>query len=166
MVEKEDMLTSPLIYPVGKGTPNYYDMEVSLDWMLWFNLQILPENPKDSCGLYNWIDPRYECFSDKSGVVDPLNPDDPLLSLPEDFTFTIETYPNPSSGSIRVKVLGVLTEDSEIKLVDNLGRVHHQRHFKHDNDNNEISIENLESGKYILSVTNNGKIVSKAVVVY
>jgi hypothetical protein len=162
MIEKEDMLTSPVIYPVGKGTPNYYDMEVLLDWMLWFNLQILPENPEDSCGLFNWIDPRYECYSNNQII----NPDDPLLSLSEDFTFNVETYPNPSSGSVRVKVLGVLAKESEMKLVDNLGRVHHQRHLKHDNDEKEVLIENIESGKYILSVTNKGRIVSKAVVVY
>lgn len=162
MVAKQDMLTTPVIYPIGKGTPNFYDMELSIEWMLWLNLQVLPEIPGDSCGLFNWIDPRYECYSDFNAI----NPDDPILSLHEDFTFNVETYPNPSNGSLRVKVLGVLAQESEVKLIDNLGSVHYQRHFKHDNGREELLIENIESGKYILSVSNNGKIVSKTVVVY
>lgn len=158
MVEKRDMLTSPVIYPVGKGTPNHYDMELPLAWMLWFNLQVIPENPKDSCGLYNWVNPRFECFSDIEEAV---------LSSSESINFDIETYPNPSQGYLQVRIYGIAGVEYNLRLTDVSGREILTKNSKISHGKiHELTLEKLKPGKYVLSVYNNGKTVSKSVVVY
>lgn len=89
-VEIEDLLTTPWIYPPGKGYPNSFDMEVPVAWMQWFNLQIFREDSKDSCGVFHWANARYECFSDRK---------EPVLSMEEE-SFTL--YPNPSTGTFQL----------------------------------------------------------------
>lgn len=146
MADKRDMFTTPLIYPIGKGTPNSYDIEIPLEWMLWFNMQVVPTGT-DSCGLYNWIDPRYECYSDIM--------EDPVLGN-EERDSELSLYPNPSSGSFTVTSKNLPKGKNDILIFDILGREVYRKEMDLEAPlkESEVLIQGLSSGKYLLQLKN------------
>lgn len=145
MVEKEDLLTSPLIYPPGKGTPNSYAMEVPVAWMQWFNLQVLLTDSTDSCGIYNWADPRYECYSDRKEILLP-NERENLEVIP---------FPNPSDGRFNLAFGVPLSGLYQLTITDISGReVFGIQKTTPGTHHLEVDASHLAAGNYFISIKN------------
>jgi|GEM_PF-2117586 len=145
MIEMEDLLTTPLIYPPGKGYPNSYDMEVPVSWMQWFNLEVLLTDSTDSCGIYNWANPRYECYSDRQEILLP-NETEELAVTP---------FPNPSDGRFTLLFGTLLSGEYKLTLTDISGRkVMETTRMTADTQRLEVNAGHLDAGVYFISVKN------------
>lgn len=145
MIEMQDLLTTPLIYPPGKGFPNSYEMEVPVSWMQWFNLEVLLTDSTDSCGIYNWANPRYECYSDSQG---------PLLPNETDI-LTVTPFPNPSDGRFNLAFGTPLTGEYKLTITDISGReVFETSNITTSAQRLEVNAGHLEVGSYFIYVKN------------
>lgn len=153
-VQNRDLLTTPLIYPVGKGKPNIYEMEVALPFMQWFALEILPENGK--CGMYVWGNPRFECVSDLVGEV--------LDSKPAITDLLV--YPNPSNSVVQVKYWSGMAGDATLKIVHENGVLLREEKVEVKAGNNEYTFIEIVKGKHILTIEKDGLLETKHILVY
>lgn len=145
MVGMQDLLTSPVIYPPGKGTPNSYDMEVPIDWMLWFNLQVLLTDSTDSCGIYNWANPRYECYSDRKEALLPSETED----------LDVTPFPNPSDGRFSMVFGTPLNGVYQLTITDLSGRqVFEIQQTTPATRRLEVNAGHLATGNYFIVVKN------------
>ncbi len=88
---------------------------------------------------------------------------DSALSFNDLFeTNELRVFPNPSNGSIN---LSFSSEPGKVDIVlfDLRGRAIHTEstHLK----NHSLSLENLDSGSYLLKVTTSGRVISKRVII-
>jgi hypothetical protein len=72
----------------------------------------------------------------------------------------IDIYPNPSSDVLYIKNLELGTD---IRLIDNLGRLLYQSHTNSSDCN--IDINNLDSGMYFIEFKNSGKTITRKIMV-
>ena len=72
----------------------------------------------------------------------------------EDF----KIYPNPNNGSFEIQMTN-LSAETEIEILDLHGKVIYRNNFYNKNQN--INIENISRGIYIVKATQNGNIRTK-----
>ncbi|MGY0391140.1 reprolysin-like metallopeptidase [Bizionia sp. KMM 8389] len=91
----------------------------------------------------------------------------PQLSVPEfGLESTFSVYPNPNNGEFSVKFTPDSNEPISVEVFDIRGRKVYNNAYTNTGDFNEsISLNNAESGMYILTVSQGAKKVSKKVIV-
>jgi hypothetical protein len=76
---------------------------------------------------------------------------------------TIEVFPNPTEGAMRVELSGAVAGNAELVIVDIMGRKIYSESMEASNDFafSDLQLEGLESGTYIIRVTTQSRVYTK-----
>ncbi len=91
----------------------------------------------------------------------------PTLSTPEqgsgltDATTDMEisVYPNPATDVVNVNLPGLVGKTAEITLINTIGKVVLRQNFAEANATEQIELNNLPNGVYLLQVTSEGNLI-------
>ena len=109
--------------------------------------------------FYNWDISTISCYSEMQEAVVYV---DACLGVENEIFEDFKIYPNPNNGSFEIQMTNLYAE-TEIEILDLNGKVIYKNTCYNKNQN--INIENISRGIYIVKATQNGNIITKKLMI-
>ena len=109
--------------------------------------------------FYNWDISTISCYSDMQEAVVYV---DPCTNIKENNLGEFNISPNPNNGSFEIYMTNI-TATTEIEILDLNGKIIYNSTISNKNQN--INIENISRGVYIVKANQNGNIKTKKLII-
>ena len=109
--------------------------------------------------FYNWDISTISCYSDMQEAVVYV---DPCTNIKENNLGEFNISPNPNNGSFEIYMTNI-TATTEIEILDLNGKIIYNNTISNKNQN--INIENISRGVYIVKANQNGNIKTKKLII-
>ena len=109
--------------------------------------------------FYNWDISTISCYSDMQEAVVYV---DPCTNIKENNLGEFNISPNPNNGSFEIYMTNI-TATTEIEILDLNGKIIYDNTISNKNQN--INIENISRGVYIVKANQNGNIKTKKLII-
>jgi hypothetical protein len=109
--------------------------------------------------FYNWDISTISCYSDMQEAVVYV---DPCTNIKENNLGEFKISPNPNNGSFEIYMTNI-TANTEIEILDLNGKVIYNNTISNKNQN--INIENISRGVYIIKANQNGNVKTKKLII-
>jgi hypothetical protein len=109
--------------------------------------------------FYNWDISTISCYSEMQEAVVYV---DACLGTENQIFKDFKIYPNPNNGSFEIQMTN-LSAETEIEILDLNGKVIYKNNYSNKKQN--INIENISRGIYIVKATQNGNIRTKKLII-
>jgi hypothetical protein len=109
--------------------------------------------------FYNWDISTISCYSDMQEAVVFV---DPCTNIKENNLGEFNISPNPNNGSFEIYMTNI-TATTEIEILDLNGKVIYNNTISNKNQN--INLENISRGVYIVKANQNGNVKTKKLII-